>query len=217
VDSETSRPYKNSSVSSIIHSLVTVPIIAQFQKLVHLKNSSILTGIHASNLFVYMNKAAFDRRNNAQDEGKVHLLKASQNLDDLGESEEEALVVTVPCLIKMQGCKRKQAKHSAFWFLLVDSATGQPYKGTTASSVSLSPDADIIEFRKLVHLEISCILTGIDPSDHLVYKNKTAFDRRNSAAGEEKEQPLKPTESIGILRSTEDMLVVATLLSSQPP
>jgi hypothetical protein len=45
---------------------------------------------------VYKNKAAFDRRNNVEDEGKEQPLKASRNLDCLGESEEEALVVAVP-------------------------------------------------------------------------------------------------------------------------
>ena len=42
-----------------------------------------------------------------------------------------------------------------FWFLLLDSATGQPYKGTTADFVFLPSGANVAEFRKLVHLENS--------------------------------------------------------------
>jgi hypothetical protein len=56
--------------------------------LVHIKNSSILTSIAPSQLDVYKNKAAFNSRNNAQDDGEEQMLKASQNLDGLGESEE---------------------------------------------------------------------------------------------------------------------------------
>jgi hypothetical protein len=60
----------------------------------------------------------------------------------------------------------------------------------------------------LVHLENSNKLAGIDASDLLVYKNKVAFDARNNAEDKGKEQPLDPTESIGVLGSNQDMLVV---------
>ena len=96
VDSETGEPYKNCSVSSILHSLIAVPVIDQFRDAVHVKNSSILTGIVPAQLFVFKNKAAFDKRNNAKDDGKEQPLKSSHNLDGLGESEEEALIVVVP-------------------------------------------------------------------------------------------------------------------------
>ncbi|KAL7519513.1 hypothetical protein ACHAWX_004263 [Stephanocyclus meneghinianus] len=94
------------------------------------------------------------------------------------------------------------------WFLLVDSATGQPYKGTSVDAVSLPPDSFVVQFRKLVHLENSNKLTGVDASDLIVFKNKAALDKRNNAEGEGKELPLDPTESIGVLGSKEDMLVV---------
>ncbi|KAL3779742.1 hypothetical protein HJC23_001993 [Cyclotella cryptica] len=96
VDSETGEPYKNCTASSIEQSLLTFPVVAQFKKLVHRKISCILTGVAPCQLVVYKNQAAFDRRNNADDEGKEQPLKASRSLDDLGESEEEALIIVVP-------------------------------------------------------------------------------------------------------------------------
>jgi hypothetical protein len=39
------------------------------------------------------------------------------------------------------------------WFLLLDSATGLPYKGTTADKVAVSSSADVADFRKAVQLE----------------------------------------------------------------
>jgi hypothetical protein len=90
--------------------------------------------------------------------------------------------------------------------VLLDSATGEPYKGVTADAVSLSPGSVVVQFRKAVQLKNSSILTGLSASQLLVYKNKAAFDKRN--AEEEKEEPLDPTESLGLLGSKEDMLVV---------
>ena len=63
-----------------------------------------------------------------------------------------------------------------FWFLLLDSATGQPFKGTTADFVSLPPGAVIAEFRDAVLSKNSNKLAGVDASDLLVYQNKAAFD-----------------------------------------
>ena len=98
-----------------------------------------------------------------------------------------------------------------FWFLLLDSATGQPYKGTTADFVSLPPGAVVAEFRDAVLSKNPAILTGIAPSQLIVYRNIAAFDRRNNDAAnkEEKEEPLDPTQSVNGLGSQEDMLVVA--------
>ena len=97
-----------------------------------------------------------------------------------------------------------------FWFLLLDSVTtGQPYEGSTADFVSLPPGSVVAEFRKLVHSKNSSILTGIAPSQLLVYKNKASFDKRNNAAEDEgKEEALDPTQSVDGLGSKEDMLVV---------
>ena len=98
-----------------------------------------------------------------------------------------------------------------FWFLLLDSATGQPYKGTTADFVSLPPGAVVAEFRDAVLSKNSNKLASVDASDLLIYRNIAAFDRRNNDAAnkEEKEEPLDPTQSVDGLGSQEDMLVVA--------
>ncbi len=58
------------------------------------KHSNKLSSIDTTNLLVYKNKAAFDKRN--ADEGKEEPLKSSCYLDRLGETEEEALVAAVP-------------------------------------------------------------------------------------------------------------------------
>ena len=52
--------------------------------------------IDAPDLLVYKNKVSFDKRNNAKDERKEQPLKSSHILDNLGETEEEALIVIVP-------------------------------------------------------------------------------------------------------------------------
>ena len=72
------------------------------------------------------------------------------------------------------------------WFLLLDSVTGQPYKGTTADYVSIYSGAVVAEFRKLVHRENSNKLANIDASDLLIYENKAAFDNRSTADSEGK-------------------------------
>jgi hypothetical protein len=217
VDSETGEPYKNSSVSSILHSLITVPVIDQFRDAVHRENSCILNGIAPSQLVVYKNKAAFDGRNNAEDQGKEQPLDPTESIGVLG-STKDMLVVAVPCLIKEPSRKRKQAKQSRFWYLLVDSETGELYKRTTADAVSLSTGAFVAQFRDAVHLENSCILTGIDPFNLLVYKNNAAFAGRNNAQDEGKEQPLKSSRNLdGLGESEEEALVVVVPPPSQPP
>jgi len=99
---------------------------------------------------------------------------------------------------------------SFVWFKLYDSATGEPYKGTTADKVAVSSSADVADFRDAVQLKYDKpnYLKDIPSSALLVYKNKAAFDKRNPAVDEEKEEPLDPTESLGLLGSKEDMLVV---------
>eukprot|EP00804_Cyclotella_cryptica_P011830 CCRYP_015337-RB/>CCRYP_015337-RB protein AED:0.28 eAED:0.75 QI:201/0/0/1/0/0/3/0/756 len=208
VDSETGEPYKGFGIDAV--SLSPDADIIQFRDAVHAKNSPILPGIVPVQLVVYKNKAAFDRRNNAEDKGKEQPLKASRILDGLGESEEEALIVAAPSpRDDILVSNKKTKKTTSYRFLLLDSASGQPFKGTTADFVSLPSGADVAEFRKLVHLQNSNNLTGIDVSSLLVFKNKAAFDRRNNAEDDGKEQPLDPNESVGMLGSKEDMLVVA--------
>ena len=73
------------------------------------------------------------------------------------------------------------------WFQLFDSATEEPYKGTTADAVSLFPGSVVVQFRDAVKAKNSSILTGITSSQLIVYKNKAAFDKRNAAVDEGKE------------------------------
>jgi hypothetical protein len=75
----------------------------------HLKNPNKLGGINASDLLVYKNKAAFDARNNAKDDGKEQVLDPTESIGMLG-SKEDMLLVAVPdlSLIKEPSRKRKQ-------------------------------------------------------------------------------------------------------------
>ena len=91
-DAGTGQPYKGSSVDAV--SCSPGSIVLQFRDAVYLKNSSILTGFASSQLLVYKNKAAFDKRN--ADKKKEESLKSSAPLDGLGHTEEEALIVVVP-------------------------------------------------------------------------------------------------------------------------
>ena len=104
------------------------------------------------------------------------------------------------------------------WFLLLDSVTGQPYKKTSADYGSLPPGSVIAQFRDAVQLKNSSILTGITSSQLLVYKNKTAFDKRNAAVDGEKEEPLEEDFLIdGLGKSKKEALVVVVpSLTSSP-
>ena len=97
------------------------------------------------------------------------------------------------------------------WFLLFDSVTGEPYKGTTAEKVCVSTSADVADFRDAVQLKYDKpnYLKEIPSGALLVYKNKTAFEKRNAAVDEGKEAPLKedsPIDGLGL--SKKDALIV---------
>ena len=93
LDAATGLPYKETSVSSTSRSSL-VPVVAQFRDAVKAKHFNKLYSFDAADLLVYKTKAAFDKRN--ADEGKEGPLKSSCLLDDLGITEEDALIVAVP-------------------------------------------------------------------------------------------------------------------------
>jgi hypothetical protein len=99
------------------------------------------------------------------------------------------------------------ASNPQFWFQLLDSATGEPYKKTTADKVAVSLPADVADFRKAVKTkyDLPGFLKDIAAGALHVYKNKAAFV-------DGKEKPLDPTESLGLLGSKEDMLVVVPII-----
>ncbi len=64
------------------------------------------------------------------------------------------------------------------WFQLV-SEDGKPYKGTSATKVSVSSSALVVHFRDAVKdLYADSLIKDVDPSDLVVYKNKAAFDEK---------------------------------------
>ena len=104
------------------------------------------------------------------------------------------------------------------WFLLLDSVTGKPYMGTTASSILRSrivvPIVD--QFREAIIKkykdEDSNILTGLASSQLSVYENKNAFDQRNA---EGKQEPLKPSCKINGLGATEEEALIVVVPNLQ--
>jgi hypothetical protein len=102
------------------------------------------------------------------------------------------------------------------WFQLLDSATGEQYKKTTADAVSLSPGSVVVQFRDAViekfDKQKSSVLTGFASSQLDVYKNKAAFV-------DGKEEPLKSSCPLDGLGTTEDeaLIVVVPPSSIQPP
>jgi hypothetical protein len=92
------------------------------------------------------------------------------------------------------------------WFRLVDS-TGESYNGTNFGNVSISSLAVPIidQFRKAVKAKYSNKLSSVDAGELLVFKTKGSFDKRND---KEKEEPLNPTDSLSMLGSKEQMLIV---------
>jgi hypothetical protein len=95
------------------------------------------------------------------------------------------------------------------WFLLLDSATGLPYKGTGADKVAVYSSADVADFRKVVKTEHSNKLSSVDAADLLVYKNIAAFNKRNATVADGKEEPLEEDSFInGYGASKKEALVV---------
>jgi hypothetical protein len=93
------------------------------------------------------------------------------------------------------------------WYLLLDSTTGLPYKGTTADKVFLPSQADVADFRDAVKAKNSHKLSSKDAADILVYKNKTSFDKRNLDV--EKEEPLEEDSLVdGLGKSKKEALIV---------
>jgi len=105
------------------------------------------------------------------------------------------------------------------WFQLLDSATGEPYKKTTADYVSLPSTAVIAQFRDAViekfDKQKSSVLTGFASSQLDVYKNKATIDERNADEG--KEEPLKSSRSLDGLGTTEEEALIVIVPSSIRP
>ena len=98
------------------------------------------------------------------------------------------------------------------WFQLLDSATGEPYKKTSADKVSVSCSADVADFRDAVKKKDrddgdAAVLTPFKSSQLLVYKNKAAF-----VDGKEDEE-----DSLidGLGRSKKEALIVVVPSSAE--
>ena len=98
------------------------------------------------------------------------------------------------------------------WYMLLDSANGQPYKGASASTVALPSDHVIDQFRDAVYAKNAPIFTEYVSSQLIVYKNRASFDHRNAET--EKEEPLEEDFIIADLGSSKkDALIVVVPVS----
>mmetsp|Transcript_14414 Transcript_14414/g.27096 ORF Transcript_14414/g.27096 Transcript_14414/m.27096 type:complete len:456 (-) Transcript_14414:411-1778(-) len=102
------------------------------------------------------------------------------------------------------------------WFVLVDSDTGEAYRGASASAVSLSCGSVVAQFRDAVKVKHSNKLASIDAADLLVYKNRESFDRRNDPNENEKQEPLRSSHRINGLGNTEEDALVVVIPPPRP-
>jgi hypothetical protein len=101
------------------------------------------------------------------------------------------------------------------WFLLF-SSNGQILEGTSISSVPLSSDDLIVQFRDAVKAKFAdSLLQGIAPANLKVYENRQAFDSRKSVDEKEKNEPLHPTRTLHGL-GTENNALIIEVPSSLP-
>jgi hypothetical protein len=101
---------------------------------------------------------------------------------------------------------------SDFYFILLDSDTGQTYQRTTMDCVSLPPLSTIAKFRDAVKNKDkedgkAAVLTFFKSSQLLIYKNKAAFDQRGPLFGDGSLRISDPLAGLG--GSEEDALIVA--------
>ena len=113
---------------------------------------------------------------------------------------------------QQQPSSMSSSPYPLVWFLLLDSATGQPYKGTSADAVSLSPGSVVVQFRDAVKAKYDQpgYLKDIPAGALHIYKNKAAFDKRNTPVDDGKVEPLEEDSLLdGLGRSKKEALVVA--------
>jgi hypothetical protein len=95
---------------------------------------------------------------------------------------------------------------TSFWFLLVDAATKEAYKGTSVDYVSLPETNNVAQFRKAVKNTHPNKLSSVDAADLKVYKNLICL---KGADGETHQGPLKEDFSInGLGKSINEALIV---------
>jgi len=96
---------------------------------------------------------------------------------------------------------------STIWYQIIESCS-QSFKNIGASTISVSPSANVANFVKVVKTENNK-LSSFESVDLLVFKNREAFSRRNA-----KEEPLKiscPISDLG-KRVEEAVIVVINMI-----
>jgi hypothetical protein len=94
LDAASGQSYMGTSAAKV--SISSTADVDDFRKAVLDDNSAMLTGICRSQLSVYANKDAFDKRNATTDEEKAEPLEEDSLIGGLGSSKKEALVVLIP-------------------------------------------------------------------------------------------------------------------------
>jgi hypothetical protein len=91
---------------------------------------------------------------------------------------------------------------SQVWYELVDSATGLPYKGTRAAMLTFCYSDHVFLFKKAVKAENPNILSTVDASQLVVYKDRAAFDG--------KQEPLEEDSLVeGLGKLLKEAIIVA--------
>ena len=99
-----------------------------------------------------------------------------------------------------------QQSNVPIWYLLLDSATGEPYKRTSADKVRVSSSADVTDFREAVIAKNPNNLSSFDTSELMVYENKKDFDANQN--------PLKSSSPLGSWGKTEEDCIIVSVPSS---
>ena len=111
-------------------------LVAQFRNAVHCKNSLILTSVMSSQLLVYKNNTAFNKRTDPNDPDGVPLDPTQPLYDGLG-ALEDALIIVVPSsrissrstyISSLTGKETNPAKRKQRWIDLNEVLVGNSKK-----------------------------------------------------------------------------------------
>ena len=121
-------------------------LVAQFRNAVHCKNSLILTSVMSSQLLVYKNNTAFNKRTDPNDPDGVPLDPTQPLYDGLG-ALEDALIIVVPSsrissrstyISSLTGKETNPAKRKQRWIDLNEVLVGNSKKIKTYDSTASS-------------------------------------------------------------------------------
>ena len=106
-DDATEESYQFATPTSVLRCSLVVPVVDQFRKAVKALHSNRLSSVDPSDLLVYSNVSAYERRNVPSPDRRGEPLHPTQDLGSLG-SEQEFLVVVVPESVSSRAKRRQR-------------------------------------------------------------------------------------------------------------